>query len=127
MARVAIIGAGSLVFTKQFLNDMFGTPCMAGSTFVLMGPSMWKLGKMKVYADQLIEKNGIAAEVVCTLKENRDMVNEMFLAEKEWLPQFDLRDLRKLDTIVVPADTVPVPVPEDPALAIDHRFKVPGE
>ena len=77
---------------------------MAGSTYVLMGPSMWKLEKMKVYADQLIDKNGIAAEVVCTLKEIRDMVNEMFLA-----------------------DTVPVPVPEDPALATYHRFKVLGE
>lgn len=66
MSKVAIIGAGSLVFTKQFLNDMFGTPCMAGSTYYLMGPTMWKLEKMKVYADQIIEKNGIDASIVCT-------------------------------------------------------------
>lgn len=66
MSKVAIIGAGSLVFTKQFLNDMFGTPCMAGSTYYLMGPTMWKLEKMKVYADQIIEKNGIDATIVCT-------------------------------------------------------------
>lgn len=66
MSKVAIIGAGSLVFTKQFLNDMFGTPCMEGSTYYLMGPTMWKLEKMKVYADQIIEKNGIDATIVCT-------------------------------------------------------------
>ena len=66
MSKVAIIGAGSLVFTKQFLNDMFGTPCMAGSSYYLMGPTMWKLEKMKVYADQIIEKNHIDAHVVCT-------------------------------------------------------------
>lgn len=36
MSKVAIIGAGSLVFTKQFLNDLFATPCMAGSSYYLM-------------------------------------------------------------------------------------------
>ncbi|MBR6414609.1 MAG: alpha-glucosidase/alpha-galactosidase, partial [Bacteroidales bacterium] len=66
MAKVAIIGAGSIVFTKQFLNDMFNTPCMAGSTYSLMGPTMWKLEKMKEYADLLIKKNGIDATVECT-------------------------------------------------------------
>lgn len=66
MSKVAIIGAGSLVFTKQFLNDMFNTPCMAGSTYMLMGPTMWKLEKMKQYADQIIEKNHIDANIICT-------------------------------------------------------------
>lgn len=66
MSKVAIIGAGSLVFTKQFLNDMMATPCMAGSTYYLMGPTMWKLEKMKQYADQIIEKNNIDATIVCT-------------------------------------------------------------
>ncbi|MCR4752128.1 MAG: alpha-glucosidase/alpha-galactosidase, partial [Eubacterium sp.] len=64
---------------------------------------------------------------VCTLKEIRDMVNEMFEAEKKWLPQFNLDDLRKLDTIVIPEGTVPVDVPEDPALAINHRYSVLGQ
>ena len=66
MSKVAIIGAGSLVFTKQFLNDLFATPCMAGSSYYLMGPTMWKLEKMKQYADQIIEKNNIDAHIVCT-------------------------------------------------------------
>ena len=50
MSKVALIGAGSIVFTKQFLNDMFNTPCMAGSTYALMGPTLWTLEKMKQYA-----------------------------------------------------------------------------
>lgn len=66
MSRVAIIGAGSMVFTKQFLNDMFNTPCMAGSTYALMGPTMWKLEKMKEYADQIIQKNNLDATIICT-------------------------------------------------------------
>lgn len=66
MCKVAIIGAGSLVFTKQFLNDMFNTPCMAGATYALMGPTMWKLEKMKQYADQIKDKNNIDASIYCT-------------------------------------------------------------
>lgn len=75
MSKVAIIGAGSLVFTKQFLNDMFNTPCMAGSTYALMGPTMWKLEKMKQYADLLIEKNNIDAHVYCTT-DRRDALKD---------------------------------------------------
>lgn len=75
MSKVAIIGAGSLVFTKQFLNDMFNTPCMAGSTYALMGPTMWKLEKMKQYADLLIEKNKLDAHVYCTT-DRRDALKD---------------------------------------------------
>ncbi|MDO4548100.1 MAG: alpha-glucosidase/alpha-galactosidase, partial [Clostridia bacterium] len=56
-----------------------------------------------------------------TLNECRDMVCEMFEAEKQWLPQFKTA-LKKLPDIDVPAATIPVPVPEDPALAINQRF-----
>jgi len=66
MANIAIIGAGSIVFCKTLLNDMFATPALCGSTYKLMGPTMWKLEKMKVYADQIIEKNNIKATVTCT-------------------------------------------------------------
>jgi len=57
-----------------------------------------------------------------TLKEIRDMVEEMFEAEAQWLPQFEGKKLRKVDHIDVPAGTVPAPVPIDPALAINARF-----
>ena len=66
MAKVAIIGAGSIVFTKTLLNDMFSTAALAGSTYALMGPTMWKLEKMRTYAKQIIDKNGIDANVYCT-------------------------------------------------------------
>jgi len=66
MARIAIIGAGSMVFTRQFLNDMFQTPALSGSTYMLMGPTLPKLEKMKAYADQLIEKNTLDAHIIAT-------------------------------------------------------------
>ena len=66
MPRIAIIGAGSIVFCKTLLNDMFSTPALSGSTYSLMGPTLWKLEKMKTYADQIIDKNNLSAKVECT-------------------------------------------------------------
>lgn len=79
MSKVAIIGAGSMVFTKQFLNDMFQTPCMAGSTYALMGPTRWKLDKMKEYADQLITKNNLDATVTCTTDQREALKDADFV------------------------------------------------
>ena len=57
MAKIALIGAGSLVFTKQVLNDMFNTPCLAGSTYAL-----------------LAEQYGAQTDVVSTLAQTLDLV-----------------------------------------------------
>ena len=66
MAKIAIIGAGSIIFCKTLLNDLFSTPALAGSTYALMGPTMWKLEKMEAYARKIIDKNNLDAEVYCT-------------------------------------------------------------
>ena len=63
---------------------------------------------------------------VLELTEIRDMVNELFEAQTRWLPQFKNKSLKKIYNINVPADTVPVPVPIDPALAINSRFGILG-
>ena len=59
---------------------------------------------------------------VLTLQETRDMVSEMFAASIKWLPQFQGKKLRTLGAIAIPAGTIPVPMPTDPALAIAQRF-----
>ena len=59
---------------------------------------------------------------VCTLKQIREMTEEMLEAEREWLPQFEGRKLRPAPAISITKDTKPVTVPLDPALAIVHRF-----
>ena len=66
MAKVAIIGAGSIIFCKTLLNDLFATPSLKGSHYALMGPTLWKLEKMKTYADQVIKKNNLDAAISCT-------------------------------------------------------------
>jgi len=59
---------------------------------------------------------------VLTLKEARDMAIEMYEAEKEDLPQFDEKKIKKVPTIRIPEGTKGVDVPLDPALAIARRF-----
>jgi alpha-galactosidase len=59
---------------------------------------------------------------VLTLKETRDMVDEMLKAEKKWLPQFKVKKLRPAPTISIPKDIKRAEVPVDPALAIFERF-----
>jgi len=66
MAKIAIIGAGSIIFCKTLLNDLFATPVLKGSTYALMGPTMWKLEKMRTYAQRVIDKNKLSATVYCT-------------------------------------------------------------
>jgi len=66
MAKIAIIGAGSIVFCKTLLNDMFRTPALEGSTYALMGPTLPKLERMKKYADALIRKNGLQSRTYTT-------------------------------------------------------------
>ncbi len=66
MPKIAIIGAGSIVFCSTLMNDMLATEALAGSTYALMGPTMSKLERMKSYADKVIEKNGIKAKVYAT-------------------------------------------------------------
>ena len=39
MAKVAIIGAGSIVFCKTLILDILGTPGLEGTEFALMAPS----------------------------------------------------------------------------------------
>ena len=64
---------------------------------------------------------------VLSLKDIRKMVSEMFEAEMEWLPQFAGKKLKEVPQIIIPEGTTPVPVPTDPALAINSRFGKLGE
>ena len=45
----------------------------------------------------------------------------------EWLPQFAGKKLKEVPQIIIPEGTTPVPVPTDPALAINSRFGKLGE
>jgi len=74
------------------------------------------------YAMQAIAMDPLTS-TVCTLREVREMTREMLQAEREWLPQFQGRELVAKPVIDVPRDVTPVDVPLDPALAIANRFQ----
>jgi alpha-galactosidase len=59
---------------------------------------------------------------VLTLKEVRDMTDEMLKAEARWLPQFAGKKLRPVPAISIPKNVKRRDVPLDPALAIANRF-----
>jgi alpha-galactosidase len=66
MAKIVIIGAGSTVFARTFLHDLFCTPALAGSEYVLVARTEERLPKVLDYAQKLAGKNGIDAHISAT-------------------------------------------------------------
>jgi alpha-galactosidase len=64
--KIAMIGAGSIVFTKTLLNDMLATPALVGATYALMSPTESKLRRMEAFAGRMIAENGVEASVYAT-------------------------------------------------------------
>ena len=66
MAKIAMIGAGSLVFSKTLMNDFLGTPALSGSEYCLMALTHKRLDKMKLFVERMIADNGVKAKVTAT-------------------------------------------------------------
>lgn len=61
MPKIAMIGAGSIVFAKTLFQDIVATPALAKSEFRFMSRTMPKLERLKRYADAVIADNGLEA------------------------------------------------------------------
>ncbi len=66
MAKIAMIGAGSLVFGKTLMGDFLATPALAGSEYRLMALTRRRLDRMKAFVDRMVADNGVDATVVAT-------------------------------------------------------------
>ncbi|MBM7564898.1 alpha-galactosidase/6-phospho-beta-glucosidase family protein, partial [Paenibacillus sacheonensis] len=66
MRRVAIIGAGSVVFCKTLILDIMATEVLEETEFVLMAPSTTKTTHVKSYIDRVIAQNNLKARVSIT-------------------------------------------------------------
>ena len=66
MPKIAMIGAGSIVFCKTLFMDIMATPALCNSEFRLMSRTRTKLERMKRFADQVIKDNGLKASVSIT-------------------------------------------------------------
>ena len=65
--KVAMIGAGSIVFAKTLLNDMLATPALQDAEYALMSRTEPKLRRMEAFTNRMIEENGLKAKVWATL------------------------------------------------------------
>jgi len=66
MSKIAIIGAGSMVFSTTLLNDILQTPGLEDTTVALMGPTMSKLKKVEDYTNKIIKKNNLSIQIFST-------------------------------------------------------------
>lgn len=65
--KIAMIGAGSIVFCKTLLNDILATPALSGSEIALMSRTEPKLRAMESFAHRMTRENGLPAKVWGTL------------------------------------------------------------
>ncbi|HEY3377286.1 MAG TPA: alpha-galactosidase [Armatimonadota bacterium] len=75
MLKIAMIGAGSIVFCKTLLNDMLATPALQGATYALMSPTETKLRRVEAFAKRMVEENGLPAQVYATT-DRRDALRD---------------------------------------------------
>jgi len=66
MARIAFIGAGSLVFAKTLIKDILGAPSLEDSELVLMSRTPKKVGWVRDFVQRVIEDNRMPAKVRAT-------------------------------------------------------------
>jgi len=66
MAKVAIIGAGSIVFCQTLILDILLTPGLEDTEFALMAPSTTRTSQIEAYIKRVIKENKLPAKVWIT-------------------------------------------------------------
>ncbi len=66
MPNIAMIGAGSSVFSKTLIMDILATEALNDSTFALMSPTESKLKRLEAFTRRVIKDNGLSAHVQAT-------------------------------------------------------------
>ena len=67
MAKIAMIGAGSLVFCKTLVMDILATEALQDSEICLMSRTWPKLERMERFIRRVIAENDLPATVSATL------------------------------------------------------------
>ncbi len=67
MAKIALIGAGSLVFTKNLCSDLLLTPALQDSTISLMDIDPARLAQAHNLVRSMVTRRGLSAQVEATL------------------------------------------------------------
>jgi len=67
MAKIAMIGAGSMVFCKTLVMDILATECLKDSEIRLMSRTRPKLDRMEKFLQRVVSENGLTARIWSTL------------------------------------------------------------
>ncbi len=67
MARIAMIGAGSVVFAKRLIGDILSFPELTNGTIVLMDIDKERLDITTTLAKRIAEQEGVATQIEATL------------------------------------------------------------
>ncbi|MGH7146140.1 MAG: alpha-galactosidase [Planctomycetota bacterium] len=67
MPKIAMIGAGSLIFCKTLAMDILATPALQDSEICLMSRTQPKLDRMQQFLDEVLKENRLKAKVWNTL------------------------------------------------------------
>jgi len=66
MRKIAIIGAGSVVFCKTLMLDIMSTEGMDDTEFALMAPSTTNTLRVAAYMEKVISHNNLGTKVMVT-------------------------------------------------------------
>jgi len=66
MAKIAIIGAGSIIFCKTLILDVLATKGLENSEFALMAPSTKRTPQVERFVNRVIKANSLPAKVWVT-------------------------------------------------------------
>ncbi len=64
--KIAMVGAGSVVFCKTLLSDLMATPALAGAEYALMSRTEPRLRRMETFARRMLKENGVEGTVWAT-------------------------------------------------------------
>lgn len=67
MPKIAMIGAGSLVFCQTLSNDILSTPALQDSEICLMNRTRPKLDKMTRFLKDVVKQNNLPTKITSTL------------------------------------------------------------
>jgi len=79
MRKIAIIGAGSVIFCKTLILDILATPSLQETEFALMAPSTRRTTQVKEFIDKVIEKEHLPAKVSITTSREEALTGANFV------------------------------------------------
>ncbi len=67
MAKIAMIGAGSMVFCKTLTHDILATEALRDSEICLMNRTQPKLDRMEAFVKRMVKENNLPAKITATI------------------------------------------------------------